>query len=182
MSSPTAIAALILALSAGASTEPGTPFCIGDGAPDHVACPCQNHSSSADEVGCLNSLGIGARLRATGTASVSNDTMILLGSQMPWDSAGLYFQGTIEQFGGRGTQFGDGLRCASGTITRLGAKANVGGASRYPADGDLPISLRSTVSPGQVRTYQLCYRNNDAKFCTNGAINLSNGYRVVWEP
>src|SRR5256885_1187313 len=113
MSKSTAIAALTLALSAGASTEPGTPFCIGDGAPDHVACPCHNNSTSVDEVGCLNSLGIGARLRASGTASVSNDTMTLLGSQMPSDSAGLYFQGTMEQGGGNGTQFGDGLRCAN---------------------------------------------------------------------
>src|SRR5207244_934059 len=139
------------------------------------------NSAGVAEVGCLNSLGIGAGLRASGTASVSNDTMTLLGSQMPPYSAGLYFQGTIEQYGGNGTQFGDGLRCASGTITRLGAKANVTGASRYPADGDLPISVRSTVSPGQVRTYQVCYRNV-AKFCTNTTINLSNGYRVVWQP
>lgn len=161
--------------------EPGAPYCFGDGVPPHVRCPCQNASSATEEVGCLDSFGIGGRLRASGMASVSSDTLTLLGSQMPPTSTCLYFQGTIEQHEGNGTQFGDGLRCAGGTITRLGAKGNVAGASQYPSTGDPSVSVHGAVLAGQARTYQVWYRNV-ANFCTSATFNLTNGYHIVWQP
>ena len=75
--------------------------------------------------------------------------------------------------------FGDGLRCASGTIIRLGTKTNVTGASQYPAAGDLSVSVRGAVlSPG-TRTYQIWYRNA-AAFCSPATFNLTNGLVVTW--
>ena len=122
-------------------------------------------------------VGIGCVCLTLLPGVLSADTLVLQGTGMPSPSTCLYFQGN----GSNPHAVGDGWMCAGGGLIRLGAKANVTGASRYPADGDLPISVRSTVSPGQVRTYQVCYRNV-AKFCTNTTINLSNGYRVVWQP
>jgi hypothetical protein len=78
------------------TTEPstlGTPYCFGDGS--GTACPCANNSPVGALAGCLSSLGIGAKLEATGTASIATDTATLHGSQMP-DRPILYFQGTTQ--------------------------------------------------------------------------------------
>ncbi|MCY2960238.1 MAG: VCBS repeat-containing protein, partial [Planctomycetota bacterium] len=105
--------------STGGST--GTPYCFGDGS--GTACPCGNVGAAGN--GCGNSLfANGANLTATGTASISGDTLVLSGSNMP-NSSALYFQGTGQANAGLGTVFGDGLRCAAGSVIRLGTKTNV---------------------------------------------------------
>ena len=83
--------------------------------------------------------------------------------------------------GGAGSVFGDGKRCAGGSIIRLGTKTNAGGASSYPAGADQAISLRGANSAGDVRTYQCWYRNA-AAFCTTDTFNLTNGRQVTWAP
>jgi hypothetical protein len=97
------------------------------------------------------------------------------------NSSALYFQGTTRQNGGAGSAFGDGLRCAGGTIIRLGTKTNVGGASAYPAGGDPSVSVRGSVTVPGTRTYQVWYRNA-ATFCTASTFNLSNGVELTWGP
>jgi hypothetical protein len=130
--------------------------------------------------GCRNSLGSGASLGYTGTASVANDSVVLTGSGMP-DSSALYFQGTTQAGAGAGTTFGDGLRCAAGSILRLGLKVNSLGTSTYPSGADQPVSVRGAVPAGATRMYQVWYRNG-AAFCTTSTFNLSNGYQIVWAP
>ncbi len=154
----------------------GTSFCAGDDL--GTACPCANPSPVGDNTGCLNSLGLGGRLRATGTASIASDSVVLEGSQMP-NSSALYFQGTSQQSGGNGVTFGDGLRCAGGTIVRLGTKSNSGSISQYPAVGDPSVSVRGLVTTPGTRTYQIWYRNA-ASFCTSSTFNLTNGISLVW--
>src|SRR4029079_8294476 len=124
----------------------------------HTACPCGNNSAPADQAGCLNSLNVGAKLRGQGVASISADSALLLGSQMP-NSTVLYFQGTIQQTGGNGVSFGDGLRCAGGTVIRLAKSRNVAGASMYPAGAQAPIHVKGAVTAPGTRTYQGWYRN-----------------------
>jgi hypothetical protein len=107
--------------------------------------------------------------------------LVLAGSGLP-NSAVLYFQGTGQIAGGLGVTFGDGLRCAGGTIVRLGTKTNVAGASQYPSGNDQPISVRGQIPPaGGVRTYQAWYRNA-APYCTPSTFNLTNGLQVTWVP
>ncbi len=156
----------------------GTLFCFGDGS--GTPCPCANNSLPADQEGCLSSLGTGGRLRGMGVASITADTLVLSGTRMPSSSA-LYFQGLTQQNGGLGAVFGDGLRCAGGTVTRLGTKTNVAGASQYPAGADLPVSVRGGVTAPGTRTYQIWYRNA-AAFCTAATFNLSNGIEINWTP
>ena len=92
------------------------------------------------------------------------------------NSSALYFQGTAQL----NVMFGDGLRCAGGSILRLGTKQNASGTSQYPAAGDPPISVRGAIpANGGLRTYQCWYRNA-ANFCTAATFNLTNGVEIVW--
>jgi hypothetical protein len=109
-------------------------------------------------------------------ASLSADTLVLEASGMP-NSSCLYFQGTTQS----STAFGDGLRCAAGSVIRLGSKFNSSGDSRYPAAGDVSVSVRGVVTAASTRTYQAWYRNATA-FCTASTFNLTNGYAVLWRP
>ncbi len=49
---------------------------------------------------------------------------------------------------------GDGLRCAGGSVIRLGTKTNAGNASSYPVGRDIPVSVRGQIpSGGSVRSH-----------------------------
>jgi hypothetical protein len=161
----------------GPIATPITPFCFGDGS--GTACPCGNAGSAGN--GCASSIFAGgAHLAGSGTASIGADTFVLAGSDMP-NSSALYFQGTSQQAGGAGALFGDGLRCAGGSIIRLSTKSNVAGTSSYPETGDQVISIRGVNVAGNLRTYQCWYRNA-AAFCTTSTFNLSNGVETTWIP
>ena len=153
-------------------------FCFGDGSA--TSCPCGNVGTSGN--GCPSSLFPGgANLAWSGVPRVAFDNFKLLGSNMP-NSSALYFQANAQQNGGLGSVFGDGLRCANGSVVRLGTKINAGGISQYPMPGDLPISIRGAVPlPGATRTYQCWYRNA-AVFCTASTFNLTNGVQALWIP
>ncbi len=155
-----------------------TPLCFGDGS--GTACPCGNSGGAGR--GCASSIfASGARLSATGNARVTADTLVLSGTGLP-NAACLFFQGTSVSNGSLGSAFGDGLRCATGTIARLGTKTASGNAAAYPQAGDQDVSVRGAVpASGAVRYYQLWYRNA-AAFCTASTFNLSNGLRVTWLP
>ncbi len=152
-------------------------FCFGDGT--GTACPCANNGLAGN--GCANSVNAnGANLAVSGSPSISADTFALVGTGMP-NSSVLYFQGTTQAGGGAGTAFGDGKRCAAGSVIRLGTKNNAGGGSQYPVLGDLSISVKGANVAGNVRTYQAWYRNA-AAFCTVDTFNLTNGRQVTWVP
>jgi hypothetical protein len=155
-------------------------FCAGDGS--GTACPCGNSAPSGSGRGCLNSTGVGARLLTSGSARVSADSFTLNASSMPATGSALFFQGTNQVAGGAGAVFGDGKRCAGGSIHRLGTKTNAGGASSYPEAGDPPVSVRGAIPAlGGTRTYQVWYRNA-ATYCTVDTFNLTNGVQAVWLP
>ncbi len=155
----------------------GAPFCSGDGS--GTQCPCGNNSSSGR--GCGNSLGAGARLTGSGTASVFGDTFALSVFPVP-NSSVLFFQGTGQVNGGAGSVFGDGLRCAGGQVQRLGTKTAAANFAQYPEILDVPVALKGMVpAQGGTRTYQAWYRNA-ANYCTPSTFNLSNGWEVAWLP
>jgi hypothetical protein len=155
---------------------PGVPYGFGDGT--GTACPCGNYGNSGH--GCANSAtGDGARLYAGGFASVSADSLVLYGVDLP-DTICLYVQGTLPV---SGVLYGDGLRVVGGPIKRLGFARSSGGESQYPDAGQLPISARGFVPPaGGTFYYQIWYRDPDPNFCAPATINASNGYAVTWVP
>ncbi len=171
---PVASAFLGAWLGSGAS---GSPSCLGDGSA--TACPCGNFSLPGAATGCLNSLGAGGRLVSEGTPSLQADSFRLVATQMP-NSSALLFQGTGPVNGGLGSVFGDGLRCAGGSVIRLATRLNVSGACGYPLAGDPPVSQVGQVAAPGMRLYQVWYRNA-AAFCTSGTFNLTNAMTVTWQ-
>jgi hypothetical protein len=152
----------------------GTPFCFGDGNP---SCPCNNNSAPGAEQGCLNSTGVGGKLVGTGITRVSADALVLHASNMVQGIC-VFLQGSaLAQ-----APFGDGLRCAGGSLIRLGAKSVVGGASSFPQAGDPAISVKGAVPPsGGVRYYQVFYRNPNGSPCGT-FFNITSGVSVIWQP
>lgn len=154
-------------------------FCFGDGIDPLVTtpCPCANYGAAGH--GCANSIDAnGALLAASGTTNP--DTIVLACSSMPTTVTSIYLQGDGLVAGG--TLFGDGVRCAGGTLIRLGSKTNAGGASQYPQGGDLSVSTKGLVTPGSgaTRYYQTYYRNSLASFCPTETFNVSNGVSITW--
>jgi len=164
------------------NTSPSTLYCFGDGS--GTACPCANSSSVGQNIGCLNSLGSGGSLRATGQASLAADTIVLSATQVP-NGPGLYFQGTNQLAGGLGALFGDGLRCAGGTVIRLGIVTASSNASTYPSGvtppNSIPVGQKGLASAGSVLNYQLWYRDS-ASFCMPAVFNLTNALQMTWQP
>ncbi len=156
---------------------PGSVLCAGDGS--GTACPCSNNANQP--VGCLNSTGFGARLRAIGTASVTADSLVLWLSGVTEGGSVLFFQGTGAVNGGAGAVFGDGLRCAGGSIVRLGQTSISFGWAQHPAPGGVPISVRGQVPSGATRYYQVWHRDAPS-VCTGGlSTSFSNAYAITWQ-
>ena len=168
----------------GGSTcaTPVTYYCFGDGT--GTACPCANSGAAGN--GCANGINVaGGNLTATGNASMAGDTWVLSATGIP-NGPGLYFQGTTQLNGGNGNLFGDGLRCVGGSIIRLGIVTGVANASTYPSPNPpavnaIPISLKGLNAAGNVRNYQLWYRDSSA-FCTASVFNLTNALNTTWAP
>jgi hypothetical protein len=162
----------------GPQPETGSPYCFGDGS--GTACPCGN--AGAADGGCASSVSFGGgKLTAAGVSSVSADTLVLRARRLP-NSSALFFQGTQRAAGGAGLTFGDGLRCATGSVLRLGTKTSSAGAAQFPEFGDAAVSLRGAVpAAGGPRHYQVWYRNA-AAFCRPETFNLTNGVSVTWTP
>ena len=73
---------------------------------------------------------------------------------------------------------GDGLLCAGGTIQRLEVvSADAFGSSQSSVD----VVAAGGVQAGDVRYYQLWYRNPGSSPCAAG-FNLTNGVEIQWTP
>ncbi len=168
------------ALYSGVDAGDILTVCAGDGS--GTACPCGN--TGAVGHGCANSGNpAGAQLTGTGTATMSGDTVSLTASGMPATTSCLFFQGTtIPGPGGLGAVFGDGLRCAAGSVVRLGIEGASSGAATYPGVGDPRVSVKGLLpSDGGLRLYQVWYRNS-AAFCSPALFNLTNALKILWVP
>ena len=85
-----------------------------------------------------------------------------------------FLRGTMND--AAGAVFGDGVKCASGTVLRFGQQtAGQGGNA-----SNTVVSPAASVVAGNTRYYQLHYRNPNAGFCPPELFNISNGYRLTW--
>ena len=167
-------------LSMGEQELPGTPLCSADGSA--VACPCAN--TGLPGRGCENSGDTGgAVLFATGTTSP--DTVVLRSSGERSSALSVFFQGNASIVP---VVFGDGLRCAGGTLKRLYIKTASAGEAFAPGPGDPSITARSAalgvpIPAGGRRYYQVQYRDPDPSFCAapiGSTFNASSAVKVNW--
>jgi plastocyanin len=155
------------------SPGPGEAFCSGDGS--GTACPCGNTGNSGE--GCANDTGSGALMSGAGSASISADDLVLNVVNLT-QGPGLFFQGNNAVNSANGNPFGDGLRCAGGSVIRLEVQfANAG--NNFSTQTSLPIAASGGANVGQTKRYQYWYRDAGTSPC-NSLFNLSNGYEVTW--
>ncbi len=161
----------------------GQVSCLGDGT--GAACPCGNYGLPGH--GCRNSRALrGAELGAVGTASLSFDTLGFHCAYEPPGAASIVLQGN--QVVGP-LVFGDGLRCAGGSLKRMFfVNASAAGSLSEPPNTYTSISSRSAalgdvLQPGDLRVYQVYYRDPDPNFCPpplGSTFNVSNAVEIVW--
>lgn len=159
---------------AGSPSGPYPDQCFGTG------CPCSNDNASG---GCENSLGCGAFLHATGDASLTHDTLVLIAGCTP-NQPGIFFQG--DSFLNPAPDFGAGFRCCGTNVVRCGVylptSAGTNTSSGNLIGGSAPpisqIGPNVNLVPGDVRCYQWWYRDPTGP-CGSG-FNLSNSISVTW--
>lgn len=154
-----------------------------------IACPCSNPPSGLGR-GCDNSGATGgAMLSATGSASVSGDTLAFTATGERPSALSLLLQGTSEI--PTGLVYGQGVRCVGGTLRRLFQRNAVGGAVTMPnaALGDSSVTVRSMalghrILAGQSRYYLVYYRDPIVLGGCSAASTYNAGpaRRVDWTP
>jgi hypothetical protein len=128
------------------------------------ACPCGNPPAGPSR-GCENSSSTGgAFLRAEGNAYVSQDSLSFIAQYESPHATSLLLQGTALL--PNGTIFGQGVRCAGGTLKRLYVKLASGGSITAPdfSAGDPAISVRmaqlgTPIDCGVPHLYLVYYRD-----------------------
>lgn len=143
--------------------------------------PCENVDPDA---GCLNSSGLGARLEAGGTVSVSSDDLVLFGSGFPEDAVTQLHFGDAGQF----TPYGDGYMCVggvqNGVFTFPAQVADSGGLVTY--GGGLLDQVAGLHGPlaevgvGETWSFQITFSDPDGP-CGLGT-NSSNALAVTYAP
>ena len=160
--------------------DPYTTYCYGDGS--GTACPCGNENDgSVPGSGCANGVyASGARMVASGSARLSADTLQLSCRGMEPNNSGLYFQANNDL--SPGTLWGAGLRCAGGSLKRLGVRfSDATGASDTSGYPHTISAKAGNIAPGDTRYYQCWYRNPQNSPCAS-EFNTSNGVAVTWLP
>ncbi len=104
------------------------------------------------------------------------DSLQLHATRLIPGQASLFLQGTNAIAGGQGLAFGDGLRCAGGSVLRLQVAA---AGPTGIASTSVAISTVGSVAPGATRYYQAWYRDPVSSPCGTGR-NLTNGLGIVW--
>ena len=165
-----------MAVGAG---EPGEALGFGD-----VNCPCGNNNDGTLPLGgcahdeAYNGNGAaGARLDASGMASVSNDSVVLHGSRGQVSNSTLFFQGNND-LTGMGIFLGDGHRIAGGGVIRIQPRPT---NSNGDASTTIGISAKTGVGAGETKYYQWWIRDPAGSTC-GAESNTSNGYKITWTP
>jgi hypothetical protein len=156
-------------------------FCFGDGT--GAACPCANNGFIGH--GCENSSGTGGGLLiASGVASLASDTLLFTTQNEKPTALSTVMQGSGQI---APTAFGQGLRCAGGTLKRLYTHTSTSGSITAPSGGDLSVHARSaalgdTLVAGSVRYYYVYYRDQTVLGgCSPAAtFNSTQGVAVSW--
>ncbi|MBK7641947.1 MAG: hypothetical protein IPJ19_02680 [Planctomycetes bacterium] len=150
------------------------------------ACPCSQISQLGK--GCDNSSFTGgASLEGFGGASISVDTAYFVTSGEKPTATSIVSQGNALL--ANGVSFGQGVRCAGGTLKRLYTKTAVAGSITAPTGGDPSIHNRSAtlgdpLAAGSTRYYYVYYRDPSVlgSCASNLTFNSTDTVQVIWRP
>jgi len=142
----------------------GFPSLCNPGDQGVATCPCANPPSGANR-GCDNSSSTGGTsLSATGHADLSSDDLVFQMTGGKRTALCCLLQGNAYVLAG--AVYGQGVRCAGGSLKRLYSRNAVGGAVTLPnpAAGDMKVHARSAakgdaIQAGQNRWYFMFYRD-----------------------
>jgi len=158
----------------GVAVDTGHGYCFGDGSA--TFCPCGNLGGGGE--GCANSSGAGATISAEGSSSVGADDLVFQGDGLLPGQPALLFAGLNAVNNGDGVIFGDGLRCAGGSVVRLGVRQpDANGAATWGPG----LGAQGGWQPGDTRRLQIWYRDPNGSPCGTG-FNLTNGHELVFLP
>lgn len=150
-----------------------TGSCYGDGSAN--TCPCGNMAGS--EGGCMNSTGAGSTLTVNGNNSAAADGLELLATQLPPGRPAAAFVGDQLVSAGQGAPFGDGLRCAGGSLQFLGVRiSNQQGVALWTSG----MRAQGGWNAADTRYFQIWYRDTNSP-CSTGA-NTTNAMEVTFTP
>jgi hypothetical protein len=191
-----ALGAGLIGASAWAQST-GTDFCT-PGQNGTTNCPCNNPPAGTGK-GCANfgpsTSGQSASLTATGTASVSADTLKFMATGTNDQVLCVFLQGTSSLQ--TGLTYGAGLMCIpiGGMKTLYHGNAGTGepmGQITRPGASDPSVSTRSaalgdTITAGLTRFYMVGYRDKNAHLAGNcgssqATKNSTQGVSIVWGP
>ncbi len=154
-----------------------------------IACPCSNPPSGSGR-GCDNSSSTGgASLSASGIAYLAIDSLAFATSGQNPTALSLVVQGSALVSAGQ--VYGQGVRCAGGTLKRLYTKVASGGSISAPdfGAGDPTVSARSAakgdvIQPGQSRWYLVYYRDPNVLGGCDAwrTFNATQTGQVIWWP
>jgi Tol biopolymer transport system component len=134
------------------------------GAAGVIGCPCANPPGGPGR-GCDNSAATGgARLSAEGSTSLWSESLRFTTEGETSGVPSILVQGASIARGG--VVYGQGVRCATGTLARLFTKTSTAGGIVAPdfSAGDLTVTVRSRqigspIAAGETRSYFVFYRD-----------------------
>jgi hypothetical protein len=164
----------------------GTPNC-DPGVGGTMFCPCSNPPSAPGR-GCNNSSNTGgASISATGSSSLSSDTVVFTTANEKPTALSIVLQGSAVNT--TGIVFGQGIRCVAGVLKRLYVKVASGGSITAPSGSDPTVSARSAslgdpIGAGQQRYYLVYYRDPIVLggCSATATFNATNGWVLLWLP
>lgn len=123
----------------GDACQGGATICHGDG--QGTNCPCSNNGAAGN--GCANSAtNAGSNLVSSGLPSHAFDSLRVVASGIPSGSKVPLFQGRGVS---TGVVFGDGLRCVTDTLVRLGNGVAATDGFARPQAGAPSLSLAGGI-------------------------------------
>ena len=177
-------------------------YCFGDGGVDVGGgtfcrpCPCGNDVPALTQTGCENSSGVGARLAASGLASLAGDTLRFEVTGMTPSNFGIMVHGGLRLpllapcigAGLPQPALLDGLRCVGDTVRAGVRPSNAGGTIGTttpgwgPPDGPTGGLLSfAGLLECQERQFMVIYRDTTAVNCGTG-LNTTNGVQITGHP